>query len=339
MYKPEIVAAFIGESIKKTGTPIGIQASELNDWWRGLNFKLNGKRVLFTGFLYQLSPYTAKIASILSRFEDTVVEKAFKLIKFSPSGILKLLKVPEEEKEYYNGIVRRIAQTLLKHKIEFGYRPDLDLYSGILLYELGEEERFAEYASTVGRVLEESGIGEIITIDPHTTYALRILYPEFTDFDLKVTTYIELLDGEFSVEKIEGDARSTAAHRVTRSVTVTIHDPCYYGRYLEISDIPRRILEELGVNVIDVRNSGKLTSCCGGAVESLSPNLSEAMARYRTEELREGMGEKKGEKGMKTNTGCTLVTMCPICLSNFKRVNAPFIDLVELLSGDSNGGR
>ncbi|MBO8182701.1 MAG: (Fe-S)-binding protein [Archaeoglobus sp.] len=317
LYKPRIIADFVRESIKKTGNPLGVQSSKLTTWHEGLKLSERSKRLLFTGLLYQLSPYTVRITEILSRFEESKVEKLVERLIQSKtlrviSSLAPILKVPKEEKEYYNGIIRKIAQILLKQKVDFGYNPGLDLYSGILFYEIGDEEGFAEHASRVVRILKEKGVEEVITIDPHTTYAFKVLYPEYTDSEIEVRTYFELLDDGIEYGKIKplSDVESVAP--------VTLHDPCYYGRYLELSNVPRKILTSLGIEVIDVRNSGKLTSCCGGPVESFSPNLSETMAKYRAEEL-------KGK-------GC-MVTMCPICLSNFKRVRAPFIDFAELLGG------
>ena len=313
MYKPQFVTRFVKESIARSGNPLGIHPSELR-WWDGLKLSepKSGRRILFTGMLYQLSPYLSRIAGMLLRFEETFIERAAESLLQFPL-LQRLLsmhisRVSREEKEYYNGIVKKIALNLLKRKIEYTYDPRLDLYSGILLHDLGLENEFVNHASRVAKVLNEGEVWEVITIDPHTTYALKVLYPEYINFEIQVKTYFELLE-----------KRSNSITKPEKMYeAITLHDPCYYGRYLELSDVPRRILETFGIEIIEVRNSGKLTSCCGGPVESFSPNLSGAMAKHRAEEL---------------DFGCKMVTMCPICLSNFRRVKAPFVDFAELLGG------
>ena len=76
------------------------------------------------------------------------------------------------------------------------YRPKLDYYSGILLYDLGDNEGFIEHAKFVANKLKKNGIKKIVTVDPHTTYALKVLYPKYTGMEFEVKTYFELIDFE-----------------------------------------------------------------------------------------------------------------------------------------------
>ncbi len=138
------------------------------------------------------------------------------------------------------------------------------MYSGILLYDLGDLRYFKEHAKYVAKVLKENKVTKIITVDPHTTYALKVLYPKYIHISFDVVTYLELLN-------LEGDV----------SKKVTLHDPCFYGRYLEISDCPRRLLKGIGVEVMDLQRNGKFTHCCGGPAESLSPKLADEIRKKK----------------------------------------------------------
>jgi len=336
VYKPQYIIDLIAANTKNTGNPLGIPNSEVNVWWKGVNIDIKeGKErkrdvMLFTGLLYQLSPYIAKIVDHLYKFEETAVEKLIwttkitkipKIAKILPKTLVKaFLSVSKEERDYYNGIVRKIADILVKFGVNFCYRPEIDNYSGILLYELGDDEGFAEHASLVAKALEKEGIKKIITIDPHTTYALKVLYPEYINFDLEVRVYFEMLelsDLNCPIKKPDN------IDIMPMPMPITLHDPCYYGRYVEISDIPRKILESLEIEYVDVRNSGKLTSCCGGPIESLTPRLSEAIAKNRIEELK--------------RTKCQIATMCPICLANLRRVSPDPLDIAEIIWRAING--
>ena len=66
---------------------------------------------------------------------------------------------------------------------------------------------------------------------------------------------------------------------------MTIHDPCFYGRYLKLSEGPRQVLSSLGLEYVEVRNCGEFTSCCGGPAESVSPALNREILGRRVAEL------------------------------------------------------
>jgi len=217
------------------------------------------------------------------------------------SGIGLALLTSKKEKEKANRILRNIVKILKKSNVNFGYRPDLDDYSGILLYDLGDQEGFVRHAKFVAAKLKRAGITKIITVDPHTTYALKVLYPKYTGESFDVQAYFELVNFKSN----NGTGR------------VTLHDPCFYGRYLELSDIPRRVLTGLGIECAEVRHSGLFTSCCGGPAESISPKLSGEIVDRRLLEL--------------TSTGAPIIAMCPICLGNLRKAGANVEDLSTLI--------
>jgi Fe-S oxidoreductase len=180
----------------------------------------------------------------------------------------------------------------------------MDFYSGILLYDLGDQEGFVEHARFVARTLKLHGVTKVITVDPHTTFALKELYPKYTGESFEVTPYFNLLHLN---EVSGGNGRPK----------VVIHDPCFYGRYLELSEGPRRVLRSLGLEYVEVRNCGEFTSCCGGPAESVSPALNREILGRRAAELQA--------------SGAPVVTCCPICLANLLKAGLPVEDLASLV--------
>ncbi len=294
MIKPEYVIKLLSDNIRRTHNPIGIKKSYINDWWKGLKVKKRGEWLLFTGMLYQLIPYIDMIVNFLEKIEDSRLQDFISLFNLFPKYFLRMF-VNKNLKNYVNNVIRSIYEIL--EGVDVYYDAELDDYSGIILYDFGFEEEFREYAKEVSEKLESAGVQKIVTIDPHTTFALRKLYPK----KFEVKTYFEIL----SEKEIKGMANES----------VVIHDPCYYGRYLEISDKYRKILEDLGVKYSDISNSGKLTSCCGSFIEAISPKISKEIAKLRLEEL--GSGK--------------IVTLCPICLENLKRAGAYVEDFALIL--------
>ncbi len=293
MIKPKNLIRLLSTNIKKSGNPVGIADREINTWWRDVEIKRNGKWLLFTGLLYQIVPYAEVIARFFEKIEDTFIQDFVQVLNLFSKYPLRLL-IDRKLKNHVDIIIQGIYEILENNGVDVYYIPEADGYSGILLHDLGMDEMFEEHAKAVLDRLERIGARKIITIDPHTTYALKMLYPK--KFEIKA--YFEVID-------VSGECDQD----------VVIHDPCYYGRYLCISDAYRKVLRNIGIRYTDVKNSGKLTSCCGGLMNVISPKISKEIAKLRLEEL----GDKK------------IVTLCPICLENLRRLGADVEDFALLL--------
>ncbi|MET1101057.1 MAG: (Fe-S)-binding protein [Pyrodictiaceae archaeon] len=295
--------SMIAENTRRTGLPLPAPKEAMYSWARELGIPGEGEVYLYTGGLYQLVPYINSLVRQLEGLEGRRVtgRLALKLAK-AVSRVLDLSKIARpdpSEVEYSNSVLRAVTKLLRAAGVSYAYLYEDDGYSGILLYDLGLVEEFSRHAQNVYSRLRNRGVRKIITIDPHTTYALRQLYPKYIDgFDIEVTNYLELL-----AEKL--DKGELVFSRRDRGELV-IHDPCYYARFEEILDEPRRLLQAAGYKVREPRRTRKLTYCCGGPVEAISPSLSKRIAETRVEELRE--------------YSTRIVTLCPICYANLTRV-------------------
>jgi Fe-S oxidoreductase len=154
----------------------------------------------------------------------------------------------------------------------------------------------------VAAKLRQNGINKLITVDPHTTYALKKLFPEYIGEHFEVHAYFELLN-----------LKSKNGHQ-----RITLHDPCFYGRYLELSEVPASVLAGMNIECAPIRNSGLYTHCCGGPAESLSPKLSKEVGERRIEQLEDA--------------GKPIVAMCPICLGNLQKAGTVVEDLSTVIA-------
>ena len=85
---------------------------------------------------------------------------------------------------------------------------------------------------------------------------------------------------------------------------VAYHDPCYLGRYNRVFDAPRRILDVLPLERVEMRRSGAASFCCGagGGHAFYSDDEGAKINDLRVREAAE--------------TGATtVVTGCPFCLT------------------------
>lgn len=311
MYNPQDIIGLIAANVKKTRNPFGVPASSLNTWWKGAPgfTRRPGAALLFTGLMYQAIPYIEATTRLLARYEGTRWADYLRygrLSRYLPGflvgkGLAALTSKAETQK--FNGILHTICRLLTASGVSYFYHPEMDFYSGILLYDLGDQAGFTEHAKFVARNLRLHGVEKIITVDPHTTYALQELYPKFAGVSFEVQPYFALL----KPQTVNGNG----------APPVTLHDPCFYGRYLKLSEAPRQVLATLGLKLAEVRNCGEFTSCCGGPAESVSPALNREIVDRRVTELQ--------------SSGAPVVTFCPICLANLLKTGLPVEDLASLL--------
>ncbi len=300
----------IRTNISKRGTPLPISDKDATGWTDGLDIPMGGETILYTGLLYQLNPYIDSVVDRLDKLDDESLGGLLKVGKVF-SGVLDIsrffVKPDKGDIMIQHEKIRRIALLLKKAGVEFGYLYKDEMYSGVLLYDLGLEDDFKKHAEKVFRKFKEHNVKKIITIDPHSTHVLRSIYPQYIkDFDIQVKNYLEILvERDLSIEnKVEEK--------------VTIHDPCYYARYENIVREPRILLGKGGLDIVEPEKSGRLTYCCGGPLESLSPKIAAEVAKYRAAEL-SGYCDK-------------VVTMCPICYSNLRRVARGIIEVEDVSS-------
>jgi Fe-S oxidoreductase len=312
MYNPRDIIDLIAANIAKTRNPFGIPNSQINTWWRQApgSTRRPGDALLLTGLMYQAIPYIEATTRYLERLEGSRWADYLRyapLSRYVPSFLVGrgfALLTSAAEKKQFDGILQAICRLLTKSGADFFYHPEMDFYSGILLYDLGDQEGFVRHARFVARTLKLHGVEKIITVDPHTTYALTELYPKYTGLSFEVQPYFALLQPK----------PGSGGNGIP---PVALHDPCFYGRYLQLSDAPRRLLTDLGLKYVEVRNSGEFTSCCGGPAESVSPALNREILGRRAAELE--------------RSGAPVVTFCPIFLANLLKAGLPVEDLASLL--------
>ncbi|MGC8947931.1 MAG: (Fe-S)-binding protein [Thermoprotei archaeon] len=300
------VLKMIADNTKKYGMPFPIPKEVIYKWTEGLDLPKGGDTVLFTGLLYQMIPYI----NTSIKYLESVEESKYLSVLMRAGGIVNvmsklLLRVSEEElKEQYE-VLRGIARLLKKIGVQFGYLYENDMYSGVLLYDMGLDDDFREHAMMVYDKLKSLGVKTLITIDPHTTYMMREVYKNvIPGYDLTVKNYLEIL--------VNSSINSTKILKTN----VTLHDPCYYTRYLKIIDEPRRLLEKGGISIIEPDRNRELTFCCGGPIESITPGLSKRVAQLRISEL--------------STANKNIITMCPICYANLSRVKSRDIVIKDI---------
>ncbi len=293
------VASLVVDYMRRNGLPVPAPRDAIYGWAKPLNLPDRGRVLLYTGGLYQLMPYISSLVEQLSKLEKGAASRLALGIARSLGRFMDLSRIavrPDKRRvEYSNRVLRSIAVMLRRAGVEYAYPYEDDLYSGVILYDLGLDDEFSQHAERVYRALKGRGGEVLITVDPHTTHMMRSVYPKFVDgYDFEVKTYLEVLaEGDFKPLRI-------------REGELVIHDPCLYARFEGVIDQPRKLLGKAGFRVLEPRRARRMTYCCGGPIEGLAPSLSKKIAGTRLEELK-GVGKR-------------IVTLCPICYANLTAV-------------------
>lgn len=127
--------------------------------------------------------------------------------------------------------------------------------SGDTARRIGNEFLFQQLAQENIALFEAYGVKKIVTCDPHAFNTFKNEYPEF-GLQAEVYHHSELLTQWIK----EGRLKPTKEVKER----ITYHDSCYLGRYNEIYDKPRQILEAIpGVEIVEMKRSGCDSMCCG----------------------------------------------------------------------------
>jgi Fe-S oxidoreductase len=214
----------------------------------------------------------------------------------------------------YGRTLRALVTLLHKAGVDFAVLGPEERDCGDLARRLGDEATFQRLAAENIATLSRYSFARILTADPHALHALRNEYTPFGG-TYEVVHHTAFLDELVAAGRLSVGALSEAR--------VTYHDPCYLGRYNGEIDAPRRLLDRLGLQRLEMERSGKRSMCCGGGGGA---PVSDIEGERRIPDLRMGQAAA---------TGATIVAVaCPQCSAMLEGVTGerPQVnDIAELV--------
>ncbi|MFW9904393.1 MAG: heterodisulfide reductase-related iron-sulfur binding cluster [Candidatus Thorarchaeota archaeon] len=245
----------------------------------------------------------------------------------------KVLWLPGDTLAYdpRNQRVARATYNVFKNAgIDFGTLGDAEKNDGNEMRRLGEEALFQMLAEDNIRMFKKNKVERIVTSSPHAYNAIKNEYPEYGG-EFKVFHISEFLLNLIEEGKI----------KFTKNLNyeVTFHDPCYLGRYNDVFEAPRKVIESIpGIKLKEMPNHGQFSYCCGGGGGGMfreTPEWVETrISERRVIEAKETF--QNTESGVKK----VLITACPFCTSMLTDATKTqqleeeidVIDLIELVS-------
>lgn len=194
-------------------------------------------------------------------------------------------------------MARSLVGILNAAGVSFGILGNDEECCGNEIYMLGEMGLFQVLAEKNSQQFKELGVKRVVTLCPHGYNAMKNNYPTFGG-SFEVYHYTQLLRDLVKKNKIKF-SRNKAK--------VTYQDPCFLGRYNNIYDEPRQILQNIpGVELVEMRRNRVDAFCCGGGggnfVMDLLAGGEDSPARVRVREAYATGAE-------------TLAVACPSCLT------------------------
>jgi Fe-S oxidoreductase len=222
-------------------------------------------------------------------------------------------------------VVRAMAQLLRQAEVPFAVLGSGETCSGDPARRAGNEYLFQmlaeENVATLSAAHEQHGVQTIVASCPHCFNTIRNEYPQFGLAGIEVIHHTQLLD------TLVRDGRLVPTQH--NEAMVAYHDACYLGRYNQVYDEGRRVVEAVpGQQVTEMELHHRRGMCCGAGG-----------ARMWMEE-REGkrINHRRVEHALATNAS-TVATACPFCLimlrdgvTDLQRADVQVSDVAELLA-------
>ena len=180
-------------------------------------------------------------------------------------------------------VTKSVSRLMHKAGLDFAILGNDESCTGDSARRLGDEYLFQNMAKGNVETLNESGVKKIVTHCPHCMNTLKNEYSQFGG-DYEVIHHSEILSKLVAEGKLKPESEEKETQRVV------YHDSCYLGRYNDIYDPQRDILDALpDVDRVETKRNRAIGLCCGagGGQMWMEMNIGERMNYVRTDELLE----------------------------------------------------
>ena len=168
---------------------------------------------------------------------------------------------------------------------------------GLPVLNAGYRKDARKVAQDNFKLFKERKIYKIITSCPSCYHMFKAIYPTLVrDWDIEVEHATVTVFNALKKRKIKNLGKEK----------VSYHDPCHLGRYEGIYDEPRKVIEMLGGEIVEMKYSREKSYCCGGGggLRANFESTAKKIAKKRLSHLDESV--KK------------IITPCGLCYSQLR---------------------
>jgi len=199
----------------------------------------------------------------------------------------------------YKKVTRAFVEILNKANIKFAVLGTEEMCTGDPARRAGNEFLYQMQALANIQVLNGYNIQKIVTACPHCFNTLKNEYPDLGG-NYEVMHHSTFLQKLIDAGKIV--LKNGGAFKGER---ITFHDSCYLGRANDIYEAPRRVLEELDAELVEMKRCRSNGLCCGAGGAQMFKEPEPGTVEINLERTEEAL-----------STGAkTIASACPFCMT------------------------
>jgi heterodisulfide reductase subunit D len=221
-------------------------------------------------------------------------------------------------------ITRAFVTILDKVQINYAILGKEEMCNGDPVRRAGNEFMFQMMAYQNIQILNNYGIKKIVTACPHCFNTLKNEYPELGgNYEvIHHTTFLQQLIDEGKIRLNEGGT--------FKGKRITYHDSCYLGRANNIYEAPRKVLELLDAELVEMKRCRSKGLCCGAGGAQMFKEEEKGITRVNAERTNEAI-----------DTGAQIIaSACPFCNTMLtdgvklaeKEESVKVMDIAELIA-------
>lgn len=194
-------------------------------------------------------------------------------------------------------ITKAFATILHKVGVNYAILGKEEMCTGDPVRRAGNEFMFQMMAYQNIQILNNYGIKKIVTACPHCFNTLRNEYPELGgQYEvIHHAVFLQQLIDEGKIRMSGGGAFS--------GKRITYHDSCYLGRANNIYEAPRKVLEALDAELVEMKRCRSKGLCCGAGGAQMFKEEEKGNTRINIERSNEAV-----------DTGAAVIAAaCPFC--------------------------
>jgi heterodisulfide reductase subunit D len=194
-------------------------------------------------------------------------------------------------------ITKAFATILTKVGYKYAILGKEEACTGDPARRAGNEFLFQMMAYQNIQVLNGYGIKKIVTTCPHCFNTLKNEYPELGG-------YYEVIHHTTLLQQLIDDGRIKMKEAGNfKGKKISYHDSCYLGRANEIYEAPRKVLEALDAELVEMKRCRSNGLCCGAGGAQMFKEDEPGQKRINIERTDEAI-----------ETGASVIaSACPFC--------------------------
>lgn len=223
-------------------------------------------------------------------------------------------------------ITKAFVTILNKIGINYAILGKEEMCTGDPVRRAGNEFMFQMMAYQNIQILNNYGIKKIVTACPHCFNTLKNEYPELGgNYEvIHHSSFLQQLIDEGKIKLKEGGS--------FKGKRITYHDSCYLGRSNNIYEAPRKVLEALDAELVEMKRCRSNGLCCGAGGAQMFKEEEKGTSRINIDRSNEAIG-----------TGANIIaSACPFCNTMMtdgvklaeKEDSIKVFDIAELIAAD-----